>query len=378
MKGSVLIALMPLVAWVAASHRDESSGLVVQVIQEVSGGCGGGGCCGGKKCDEPKPSGGGGGGEPRCKRGPSGLGVWISPSAMTYDQAKNRCENSEAMSPMTISCAADFEEVINILRKEEGDYKGDFWMDGCDNDNEGSWKYSDDSDVPMGSPFWDLEYYRPCSNDTSSNWYTRPCSNDTSSNCLAMQGSRDYYWRDAPCHHLKRAVCKCREGEERDIPATVSCPANTTFVFDRCVSILPELVMEWEEAKNCCLEDGGQLLRLTCPRMLKSFTEYLQGEAAGNWSSEIIFVDGKLDDEGVFVFSDGTPAPLGSPYWEVGHPTGEADHWHFSTSTFLVNDVPCGPDPTTTVAPTTVAPVVPHHQGPVGPFNVACEYIDEP
>jgi len=277
---------------------------------------------------------------------------------MTYSMARNRCRNVEGLSPLTIDCAADFEEVINILRKAEGDYKGDFWLSGSDNDNEGSWKYSDDSDVPMGSPFWDLEY-------------SRPCSNDTSSNCLAMQGSRDYYWKDAPCHHLKRAVCKCEEGEERDIPATVSCPVNTTFVFDRCVSILPELVMEWEEAKNCCLEDGGQLLRLTCPRMLKSFSDYLQGEGAA-WSSDIIFVDGKLDDEGVFVFSDGTPAPLGSPYWEVGHPTGEADHWHFSTSTFLVNDVPCGGGPTTT---TTVAPVS-HHEGPVGPFNVACEYLD--
>jgi len=341
---------------VAASPVDESSGgLVVQVVQEVSGGCGGGccgdNCCGGKKCNK-------GQGESRCKRGPSGLGVWISDNAMTYDEAKALCD-SKGRSLMPINCAADFEEVINILRKEEGDYKGDFWVDGCDNDSEGSWKFSDGGDVPMGSPFWDLEY-------------SRPCSNDTSSNCLSMQGSRDYYWRDAPCHYHKRALCKCREGEERDVPETEGwCPVNTTFVFDRCVGILPELVQEWEEAKNCCLEDGGQLLRLTCPRMLRSFSEYLQGEAAGNWSSEIIFVDGKLDDEGVFCFSDGTPAPLGSPYWEVGHPSGEDPHWHFSTSTFLVNDVHCGYHPSTCVATSYDH----DHNGPVGPYNIACEYM---
>jgi len=365
MKGSVVIALlMPLVACVPAeTHADDSSGMIIQVVQEVhDSGCGGG-CCG-NDCSKPQePQ------EPQeptawCHLGPSGVGVYMSEGDMTHDEAKNFC-SMKGDSLLAINNAAIFEEVINILREEEGGNHRDFWVDGCDMHEEDTWKFSDGHNVPMGPPFWDLEMHRP--------------TYDNESNCLAMQVSRGYYWRDAPCHYLNRAVCMCHEGEEPAIPPSHDCPGNYTFVWDRCVRILPELVEEFEEGKTACLDDGGHLLRLTCPNMLRSFSLHLLMEAfEGETYSEIIFVAGELDSMGVFRFWDGTAAPMGSPYWEVGHPTGEADHWHFSTSTFLVNDVPCDapPPPATTPAPpaTTPAPSGHHNHNPTGPFNVACEH----
>jgi len=355
MKGSVFIALMSLVACVAAGHDEPSAGMIIQVKQEVkdAAGCNGG-CCGNDCKSHPAKA--------WCHLAPCGVGVWVSEEAMTQDEAKDFCsKHGDTLLPIT---NADlFNDVIHFLREEEGECTSDFWVDGSDNQHEHHWHFSNGDDVPMGSPFWDLEYARP--------------SYDHHSNCLAMQSNRNYYLRDSPCHYHNRAVCMCRSGGEPATPHPESCPADYTFVFDRCVRILPELVDDFEGGKGACLADGGHLLRLNSPLMLRSFYQHI--EDLGETWSDIIFVDGELDGHGIFRYWDGTAAPLGSPYWEVGHPTGEADHLHFSTYSFLVNDVPCGAISTTVAPPTTPAPTTPaphpghHNHAPTGPFNVACE-----
>lgn len=74
----------------------------------------------------------------------------------------------------------------------------DYWVDGSDDNGYRAWQFSDGSDMPLGSPFWDLEYHRP--------------SGGMDASCVALQGSRDYYWRDFPCDYLKPGLCVCGEG----------------------------------------------------------------------------------------------------------------------------------------------------------------------
>nr|XP_027226420.1 uncharacterized protein LOC113818449 [Penaeus vannamei] len=338
MRYTLFITVICLISCILSDPEPDD--LSIQVIQKVETG---GGCCGGQRKDE-------------CSAGPRGLRLWATPPG-TQEDARAACHD-KGYSFLTIEDPFLFDDVIRTLRDEMPGLH-DYWVDGSDDNGDMAWRFSDGSDMPLGSPFWDLEYHRPSGMNAS---------------CVALQGSRDYYWRDFPCDYLKPGLCVCGEVPQPHIPSPVECPENSTIIFDRCVLILPYLVDDFQEARDGCAAEGGDLLRLNNPGIMREFYFFVEADA-GNWS-EIIFVDGQLNGGGEFVFSDNSDVPMGSPYWQVGHPTGEADHLHYSTFTYLVNDVPCGvappppPPPTTTLAPVVPGP---HDHRPTGPFHVACE-----
>ncbi|XP_063584716.1 uncharacterized protein LOC134762272 [Penaeus indicus] len=351
MKLTIFIAVTCLACCV--SSDPEPDDLSIQVIQKVETG---GGCCGGQHKDEDEHE-----DEDECSAGPRGLRLWVTPAGTQAD-ARAAC-HAKGYSLLAIEDPFLFDDVIHTLREEMPGLH-DYWLDGSDDNGDRAWRFSDGSDMPLGSPFWDLEYYRP--------------SGGMDAGCVALQGSRDYYWRDFPCGYLKPGLCVCGEAPEPPMPTEVVCPENTTLIFDRCVLVLPYLVDAFQEAQEGCAAGGGDLLRLNNPGVMREFYFFVEADA-GNWS-EIIFVDGQLNDVGEFLFGDHSKVPMGSLYWQVGHPSGEAGHLHYSTSVYLVNDVPCGgppppPPPSPTTTTTTPAPVVPgpHEHRPTGPFHVACE-----
>ncbi|XP_042875817.1 uncharacterized protein LOC122255653 [Penaeus japonicus] len=347
MKFTIVLTVTCLISCILSDPVPDD--LNIQVVQEVQ--VGGGGCCGGKHEEE----------EDECAAGPRGLRLWATPPG-SLDDVRAACHD-KGYSLLAIEDPFLFDDVIHTLREEmPGLY--DYWVDGSDDNGDRVWRFSDGSDMPLGSPFWDMEYGRP--------------SLGMMPRCVALQGSRSYYWRDFPCDYFKPGLCACGEVDTPPAPEHVSCPENTTDVFGRCVLILPNLVDDFAEARENCSAEGGDLLRLNNPGIMREFYHFV--ETSDELWSEIIFVDGELNEQGTFLFSSNSPVPMGSLYWQVGHPTGEANHLHYSTTIYLVNDVPCGttdpPPPPPTLPPTTTADpfeLGPHHHRPMGPFHVACQ-----
>nr|XP_027226431.1 uncharacterized protein LOC113818461 [Penaeus vannamei] len=169
--------LFIIAASLVSSALSEANGLSIEVQQEVKVG---GGCCGGQRKDE-------------CSAGPRGLRLWATPPA-TQEDARAACHD-KGYSFLTIKDPFLFDDVIRTLRDEMPGLH-DYWVDGSDDNGDMAWRFSDGSDMPLGSPFWDLEYHRP--------------SGGMDAKCVALQGSRDYYWRNFPCDYLKPGLCVWR------------------------------------------------------------------------------------------------------------------------------------------------------------------------
>ena len=117
------------------------------------------------------------------------------------------------------------------------------------------------------------------------------------------------------------------------------CPKCTPYTstwgreFDLCFESLI-----WQDAEASCVDKGGHLASVG--------SEYHQQElkqvSFSLWVTEWWIGLNDLEEEGVYVWSDGTP--LGYEAWNDGEPnnSGEEDCTHFASwASGLWNDIPC-------------------------------------
>ncbi|XP_037773512.1 perlucin-like protein [Penaeus monodon] len=83
--------------------------------------------------------------------------------------------------------------------KDSGLSKSFYWIGASDSEEEGVWKWLDNTAVDMGTPFWSL---------AGSGCTVQEPSGGTNQNCAVLNPNRNYYFDDAGCATQAGAICE--------------------------------------------------------------------------------------------------------------------------------------------------------------------------
>ncbi|CAL4162746.1 unnamed protein product [Meganyctiphanes norvegica] len=208
------------------------------------------------------------------------------------------------------------QQLKDIVDYIDGKDYGDgtsFWVDGTDINQEGQWEYSNGESVPMGTPFWEVRR----SEDT---YHQQPDNAYENENCLEMRKEFQYYFNDVPCNLTRLIICE-DESQQADDKMDInlkkiSCPALFVPVSGLCLAFLTFADQTWAEARQTCSSLGGGLAKLTLPQHLRDIYIYINQQGL---SEDSFWIGGSdAETEGVWLFTDGSAVPSGTPFWGVG------------------------------------------------------------
>ncbi|XP_037788720.1 C-type lectin domain family 10 member A-like [Penaeus monodon] len=97
-----------------------------------------------------------------------------------------------------LDSAEDFADLVQYIRNE-GLTKAFYWIGASDIAQEGTWTWTDGSDVAMGAPFW---------SPTGSGCSQVEPIGGANSDCAALNPNKFYYFDDMPCSNEAAALCE--------------------------------------------------------------------------------------------------------------------------------------------------------------------------
>ncbi|XP_064081367.1 perlucin-like protein [Macrobrachium nipponense] len=96
--------------------------------------------------------------------------------------------------------SADFMYELLQFIKSEGIEVPNFWLGGSDEVQEGDWRWTDNTQIKMGAPFW----ANLCGE--TGEIILQP-GGGTSQNCLCICSSQSFYFNDRGCDELMSVIC---------------------------------------------------------------------------------------------------------------------------------------------------------------------------
>ncbi|XP_069172676.1 macrophage mannose receptor 1-like [Procambarus clarkii] len=224
----------------------------------------------------------------------------------TYDVAQALCQGFGG-NLVVIKTATQMKAIMDYLYTD-GDISNSYWMDGMLDNNTGRFTYASGELVPMGTPFWGATYtlHQPSGDGP----------------CIELYSNDHHYMNDLACDHIHFALCEfpfSSAGEEpKEELQEVACEAPFTAVGDMCLAFLTQEHMSWEDAVLTCRLLGENLAMFDDIEMLRSIYLHIHDQAMESKSFWLAGSD--MITEGTWLWTSGSPVPMGSPFWGSSYP----------------------------------------------------------
>ncbi|CAL4091583.1 unnamed protein product, partial [Meganyctiphanes norvegica] len=115
---------------------------------------------------------------------------------LTYGQSAISCQELGGQLA-SITNSQDLRDLYMYLHNQDiGETS--FWLGGSDSEQEGLWRWKDDSLVPRGTPFWGTTGHQ--------SEIQEPFGGEHE-NCLLLEAEGFHYFRDSPCDTKASALC---------------------------------------------------------------------------------------------------------------------------------------------------------------------------
>ncbi|XP_042226759.1 uncharacterized protein LOC121869473 [Homarus americanus] len=286
--------------------------------------------------------------------------------------------------------SADFMFYLVRYIHENGYDHVSYWIGGSDEDNEGDFRWTDGTEMKMGTPFW----------GDSADQIQEP-DGGISQNCVFMNKGNHYYFFDYGCRNYAHAICEQVDEERLEdvLPiildsgvavrtnfvimsggyirewwwwwwwssfintthstmtgaplllllsllslhkATAECYPPFTAVYHTCIFIDSSVKGTWYSTRNFCQDQGGDLVKVDSGDFMYYLVRYIHDNGHDQHSYWI----GGSDEhhEGDFRWTDGTEVKMGTPFWgdsadQIQEPDGginqncmemnHVDHYYF-------------------------------------------------
>ncbi|XP_069172682.1 macrophage mannose receptor 1-like [Procambarus clarkii] len=224
----------------------------------------------------------------------------------TRDVAQALCQGFGG-NLVVIKTATQLKAIMDYLYTV-GDISNSYWIDGMLDNSLGSFTYSSGELVPMGTPFWRA--------------LTTSFEPTGDGPCIQLYQIGHHYLNDISCDRFFFPLCEfpfsSANEESEEAVQEVVCEAPFTAVGDMCLTFLTQEHMSWEEAVGTCTLLGGHLAMFDDIEMLRSIYLHIHDQAIESKSFWLAGSD--MITEGTWLWTNGNPVPMGSPFWGASYP----------------------------------------------------------
>ncbi|XP_069172645.1 macrophage mannose receptor 1 [Procambarus clarkii] len=203
-----------------------------------------------------------------------------------------------------IKTATQLKAIMDYLYTD-GDTESSYWLDGMFNNHTSQFTYSSGELVPMDTPFWAARYN-----------FSEPSGDGL---CIHLFNKEHHYLNDISCNGIHCPLCEFPfSSANEESKEAVACEAPFTAVGDMCLTFLTQEHMSWEEAVGTCTLLGGHLAMFDDIEMLRSIYLHIHDQAIESKSFWLAGSD--MITEGTWLWTNGNPVPMGSPFWGATTP----------------------------------------------------------
>lgn len=232
---------------------------------------------------------------------------------MIYQEASQFCQSMKG-ELAAITTPTQFKAMIDYINTE-GLSERSYWLDGTDEANEGQWVSSTGSKVPMGTPFWAgyPDFQEP--------------NGGQKENYMTLDYNEAYYLNDIPWNNAINAICEIQKqfstiSQNKSTQVDV-CPTYYVYVGGKCLSFMDWLAEPWDQARQSCISNSGELVTIDDIELLRALYLYLHEKGLAN---ENYWLGGSdAAQEGSWKWLDGSSVPMGTPFWGLGDRGQEPD-----------------------------------------------------
>lgn len=227
-----------------------------------------------------------------------------------HDECRQVCQSLKG-ELVAIKTATQMKNIIDELYAKGFDKS--FWIDGSDEEEEGNWRFSTGENVPMATPFW-----------LASETLHMPDNARGSENCAHLHPQYLYLINDVSCDNTYSAICehKLEDTTMEKQPSSIECPMRYIDIGGECLSFLTWEEETWSDARQSCREISGELASMNDIEQLRALYIYVHQKGI---SSHSFWIGGSdAAEEGNWIWTDGEPVPMGSPWWGMEETGG----WH--------------------------------------------------
>ncbi|KAK7072714.1 hypothetical protein SK128_023043 [Halocaridina rubra] len=213
----------------------------------------------------------------------------------TQQESRQICHSLGA-ELVSIKTATHMLDIIDHIKDNDLGGKN-YWIDGSDEEEEGTWLFTSRELVPKGTPFW-----------MATEMENAP-DGGPFENCIAITSEFGYFMNDMDCSTLMSPLCEYNEVEKD----AVGCPPFFVDVDGSCIAFIIWADETWVESRQTCHGLSGEHASVNVIELLRGIYEYVHMEGI---SSHSFWIGGSDENfEGLWRWTNGDFIPTGAPWW---------------------------------------------------------------